>query len=659
MLASPQGICLCMIVKDEASVIARCIASVRPFISHWIIVDTGSTDGTQDIIWKELGSLPGMLHERPWRDFAHNRSEALALARPHAAYSLVIDADDVLEIPNDFEVPELSADAYLLKIRDDPLLYWRKQLVSNRLRWVYRGVLHEYIDTADPHTTATLSIGMRRLHDGARRKDPSVFERDVEILEHALRDEGDPFLRSRYTFYLAQSYRDSCQPENAINHYMERAKLGFWAEEIYVSLYQAARLMETLGYPDNVVLSTYEAATDTLPQRVEARHGASRLCRTRGMHDRGYDYAKGGLDRRIPDDALFAEPWIYEYGLRDEFAVNAYWAGHHSEAIEAGLALLEEGCIPAHEHSRVLSNIKAAWSSITPNLKTPNLGPNGRESFCDQHAGWLRPQLRTRLQSSPRVFIAILARQKEAMLPLYLDCIDALAYPKSSIVLYIRTNNNTDRTTEILQGWLDRNGGKYASVEFDATDVSEAAQDIGTHDWNPLRFRVLARLRNSSIERALELGCDYYFTCDVCNFIRPETLRNLISLSLPIVAPFLRSINPARYYSNFHADIDAQGYYADCDQYSWIVNRWTRGVFEVPVVNGAYLVRADMLPYLSYEDGTERHEYVIFSESARTGRIPQYIDNRIVYGYVTPSEDDYHRMQREVVRARALIDLPT
>jgi len=41
-------ICLTMIVKNEAQVIRRCIDSVRRFISYWVIVDTGSTDGTQE-----------------------------------------------------------------------------------------------------------------------------------------------------------------------------------------------------------------------------------------------------------------------------------------------------------------------------------------------------------------------------------------------------------------------------------------------------------------------------------------------------------------------------------------------------------------------------------------------------------------------------------
>uniref|UniRef100_UPI0035B3860B glycosyltransferase n=1 Tax=Aestuariivirga sp. TaxID=2650926 RepID=UPI0035B3860B len=232
-----QTVCLCMIVKNEAPVIARCLASVRPLITHWVIVDTGSTDGTQDIVRRELADLPGKLHERPWKDFAHNRSKALALARPHGDYSLVIDADDALELPAGTRLPLLSEDCYTLDIRDGALLYQRKQLVSNRLRWFYRGVLHEFIDSEGPHGTGHVEIVMRRNHDGARRRDPETYRRDAKILERALRSEADPFLKTRYTFYLAQSYRDCGEPEKAITHYLDRARLGGWQEEVFVSLY--------------------------------------------------------------------------------------------------------------------------------------------------------------------------------------------------------------------------------------------------------------------------------------------------------------------------------------------------------------------------------------------------------------------------------------
>ena len=52
-----------------------------------------------------------------------------------------------------------------------------------------------------------------------------------------------------------------------------------------------------------------------------------------------------------------------------------------------------------------------------------------------------------------------------------------------------------------------------------------------------------------------------------------------------------------------------------------------------------YLIRASCIPKLAYSDGTPRHEYVIFSDTARKAGIPQYFDNRQVYGYLTLTEE--------------------
>ncbi|WP_338400139.1 glycosyltransferase [Streptomyces graminilatus] len=91
-----QTLCLCMIVKNEAQVIERCLSSVRHLIDHWVISDTGSTDGTQELIRKTLDGIPGELHEEPWVDFGHNRTANIQRARGKADYLLTLDADHVM-----------------------------------------------------------------------------------------------------------------------------------------------------------------------------------------------------------------------------------------------------------------------------------------------------------------------------------------------------------------------------------------------------------------------------------------------------------------------------------------------------------------------------------------------------------------------------------
>jgi GR25 family glycosyltransferase involved in LPS biosynthesis len=665
--AGMKTIGLCMIVKNEAKVIRRCLDSVRPLLDYVLVEDTGSTDGTQNIIrdWLTQTGLAGEVFDEPWQDFAHNRTVALARLRENSAidYALIMDADDIMEYEPDFDPDRfkdgLSADHYHVAIRLGGTKYARPQICSNHKAYRYRGVLHEFIEGPEEPLTSDTAQGLLIVAgvEGARSNDPEKYRRDAAVLEQALQTETDAFMRSRYTFYLAQSCRDAGDTEKAVEQYLLRADLGFWDEEIYVSLYQAARLQAHAKRSVDEVLATYQRAIEALPRRAEAIHGASHYCRLIGRNEEGYQIAARGLAlTEAPAPAgLFIELWIYEYGLLDEYAINAYWSGHYRECLDASLRILSHPNCPESQRQRILANAKFAAGNLPP-PHAPNLGSLGKESFVKQHMLVPPRLLRSQLVESPRVLVAILAKQKEPSLPLYLECIEALDYPKSSIVLYIRTNNNTDGTERILREWVARVGHLYAGVEFDAEDVATRVEQFGVHEWNATRFSVLGRIRNISLRRALEQDCDFYFVSDVDNFVRPCTLRELMALNLPIVAPLLRAISPGGFYSNYHAEIDTNGYYKECDQYHWVLNRWIRGVLEMPVVHCTYLIRADVLNDLTYEDATSRHEYVVFSDSARKSGVPQYLDNRQIYGYITFDEGDDHHVAGGIEQARTLLD---
>jgi len=416
--------------------------------------------------------------------------------------------------------------------------------------------------------------------------------------------------------------------------------VGGWIEERFASLYNAAKLMEKLGYPDEEVIDAYVKASDLLPSRAEALHGAARFCRLKGLHEMGHKFATRGLDVPRPRDGLFVQDWIYDTGLLDEYAVTAYWVGRHAESLDACLKLLQSGKLNTAQVTRIAGNATRARDKLGAVVKPANLGLFGGTSYVANHRLDPPPPPRNPVAPAPRVLLSILAKQKEKSLPLYLQCIEELDYPKSSIVLYIRTNNNTDKTEAILRAWVARVGSQYAAVEFDAADVEQRVQDFGVHEWNATRFKVLGRIRNVSLQKTAAHDCAFYFVCDVDNFIRPCTLWELVNLNLPIVAPLLRSITPTDTYSNYHAAVDAKGYYVRIDQYFWVLNRWIRGVNEMPVVHCTYLIRHDVIDQLTYIDETKRYEYVIFSHSARRAGILQYFDNRHIYGYLATDEGD-------------------
>ena len=236
------------------------------------------------------------------------------------------------------------------------------------------------------------------------------------------------------------------------------------------------------------------------------------------------------------------------------------------------------------------------------------------------------------------VTIAILAKDKAHTLPLYLECIENQTWPASKTCLYIRTNNNKDNTAHILRDWVARVGVRYANIYFDDSDVEESVEQFGQHEWNYTRFQVLGRIRQDSVNWAKEHN-SHYFVVDCDNFISHDTLKTMVQLRLPIVAPFLRCCTyENRFYGNYHEAIDVNGYYAPSMLYYDILEQRVKGIIEVSVVHCAYFIRHEVLDTVCYDDGSGRYEYVIFSHFAREQHIPQYIDNRKIYGYMSFAE---------------------
>lgn len=235
------------------------------------------------------------------------------------------------------------------------------------------------------------------------------------------------------------------------------------------------------------------------------------------------------------------------------------------------------------------------------------------------------------------VVVAILAKDKAHILPYYLEALYRQTYPKSAVHLWVRSNNNNDETVEVLRAWLHQHGHEYASVSSDFTDVPESVQYFAPHEWNALRFRVLGRIRQQSVQYAIDRGA-HYFVVDCDNLLYPSVLERLVQLNRTVVAPMLRSAHGNGFYSNYHSAIDANGYYATADIYYDLLHRRVVGVTPQPVVHCTYLVSNAVLPHVSYDDDSRRYEYVIFSHSMRRADIVQYLDNREEYGFVSMAD---------------------
>lgn len=357
-------VCLCMIVKNEAHVIQRCLDSVRPFIDHWLIVDTGSSDGTQALIREHLRDLPGELVERPWKNFGHNRTEALELARTRADYLFVIDADEVLQLPVDYRRPPLQAEAYTLDVYFGGINYGRVCMLQSRLPWRYVGVLHEYPDCGHPVERPLLPGPTVLVHtDGGRSQIDTAtkYARDAEVLEAALLEEPD---NVRYVFYLAQSYRDSHQADKALQTYQRRAAMGGWIEEVWYSLHSAALLAEALGHDVGDVVYRYLQAYECRPQRAETLSALARYLRLQQQYALGRLFAERAMNTPMTDDILFVDRADYQWRAADEYAVCSYWTGDYDDSRRTCERLLANPQLPSSERPRIEANLQFAQDAL-------------------------------------------------------------------------------------------------------------------------------------------------------------------------------------------------------------------------------------------------------------------------------------------------------
>lgn len=374
-----QTICLAMIVKNESKVIERCFNSLKHIIDYWVICDTGSTDGTQDIIknyWQkpENNCIKGELHQNEWVNFGHNRSLLMEKARGHCDYIITLDADEVFEFDNDFEMPYLDKDTYSIWTRKGSIEYQRIQLVSDKFEWYYKGVCHEYITHIEkegniPKTTGVIPKMFNIPYpDGFRSSDVNKYKRDALIFEIALLNEPD---NSRYIYYVAQSYRDCKEFDLAIKYYKKRVDMAgnCHSEETYYAQYQIALCKICKNEPFENYCGDLLKAYNLRPSRLEAAHTYLRCCRELGLNYIGYQTFKHILERPSFEisDTSFLTVEVYQWSMLNELSLVAVSCNLFKESLDVIARILKEKKYPAEKEQGFKHNFNVILKLLKDN----------------------------------------------------------------------------------------------------------------------------------------------------------------------------------------------------------------------------------------------------------------------------------------------------
>jgi len=166
MLQNVAGISLCMIVKNEEEVIARCLDSVQDIVDEIVVVDTGSSDRTKEIVARYTDNC----YDFAWvNDFAAARNYSFSLATQK--YILWLDADDViLESDKDqFLVLKNNLDCsvdsvimpyhYALNENGEVAVSLRRnRLVKRSRRFKWNGPVHEYLEVTGHIINSDITI---------------------------------------------------------------------------------------------------------------------------------------------------------------------------------------------------------------------------------------------------------------------------------------------------------------------------------------------------------------------------------------------------------------------------------------------------------------------------------------------------------------------
>jgi glycosyltransferase involved in cell wall biosynthesis len=370
---------LSIIVKNESKVIERMLNSVYPILDYYCVVDTGSTDGTQDIIKKffDEKGIPGEVIDHEWINFEDARNTATKAIEGKCDYGFWIDADEQLIIEPNFNKEIFKRNLATchganVKIYYGGQNYFRMQFFKTGIGWYWYGPVHEVLirDVEETNVAAVEGLSVLVTPDGnswTSETQQQKYEGHAKILEdYVAKDEkNDP----RWVFYLAQSYRDANTPENfkkSIEWYQKRIDMnnGYW-EEIYFSALMVANLKSMLSYPKAEVIEGFLSCGKYNQYRVEHLLPVIAFYHAQKEYDIAYIYGLRAMQASgkspFPNATLFVDESAYTWKIYDLHSLSCWYSNRKEEAKAVYIKLLDaikRGIVPHDQVARIEENKK-------------------------------------------------------------------------------------------------------------------------------------------------------------------------------------------------------------------------------------------------------------------------------------------------------------
>ena len=349
------------ICKDESHVIGKMLNSIKNVADLIVVNDTGSTDGTQDIIRKfgEENNIPTYVFERPFDDFEKSRNHSMQKLRDvvqelgwdaNKVHGFWIDCDETLIVDPKFDKNQFTNDLYMINTYIGPMKYTRNTFFRVSLPFRWYGPVHEFIVCDKKDITSGLATGVHvdvKMEGNSWKGNIAAkYKSHAFVLEKYI-DENrqDP----RWIFYLAQSYHDSASvsdnfEENqerlrrSLKYYRERTeRLDGYAEEIYYAQFRIGTIMRNLEDPWNLTHQELLKAYAMDPLRGESIKVIIDYYLQMGEWHLAYLYTKFAKENfhgknPYPNRLLFVDEALYVWKFAESHEAASFYTCRKEEA---------------------------------------------------------------------------------------------------------------------------------------------------------------------------------------------------------------------------------------------------------------------------------------------------------------------------------------
>ena len=242
------SISLCMIVRNEEKVLARCLNNVKGIADEIIVVDTGSTDATKRIAKR----FTNKVYNFRWID-DFSKARNFSFSKATCDYILWLDADDVITEDNRKKLLELkrnlSPNVDIVMMGYDlggNFQSTRERLFKREKNHQWQDPVHEFI----PLVGNVLHRSDIFVTHKTDHKENILSDRNIKIYESVLKRDGSLSPRGKY--YYARELKDHARYKEAINYFALFLDEGKgWKEDNISACFETAICFARLGERSN------------------------------------------------------------------------------------------------------------------------------------------------------------------------------------------------------------------------------------------------------------------------------------------------------------------------------------------------------------------------------------------------------------------------